>query len=325
MSKRVRWSSRLPWTNVYGLARSLLAVGPLLTLLLTHTDVLFHEATGRPAGPACDGLRSMAVFCIGDGSLSLEVLRWASVVLLLMVVSGWRPRVTAMPHAWIAYSLQVSPTLPDGGEQIGMIAAFILLPVALTDPRRWHWCEPPSVQGDDPVQQAALVTANVPYGVFRIQMAVLYFHAAVGKFMVAEWADGTAGYYWLLHPNFGAAEPMRLIVEPIAGSPVGVVAITWGTLLIELSLAAGIVASQRVRWVLLAVGVMFHGSIALVMGLWSFSLVMFGALVVYLVPRDEPLPLGSAARAVQVRARAWTVSRRVAASSEESSSPEGVN
>jgi hypothetical protein len=41
--------------------------------------------------------------------------------------------------------------------------------------------------------------------VMRLQVAVLYFHAAVAKFGVTDWADPTAMYHWFNHRTFGAA------------------------------------------------------------------------------------------------------------------------
>ena len=49
----------------------------------------------------------------------------------------------------------------------------------------------------------------------RIQVAAVYFHAAVGKFSVPEWVDGSVLYYWLLHPTYGAPGWLTPMLEPI--------------------------------------------------------------------------------------------------------------
>src|SRR5690606_40939524 len=83
--------------------------------LLVHC--LFFIATPRPsiyslslhdALPIC-----LAVHCLLAPD-HLELARWLSVVALLVVASGWRPRLTALPHWWLTWSLSVSATLTDG-------------------------------------------------------------------------------------------------------------------------------------------------------------------------------------------------------------------
>jgi hypothetical protein len=41
------------WNPVYGLARSLLALGTAGTLAFTGTEVLFHPVVGAPKAPYC--------------------------------------------------------------------------------------------------------------------------------------------------------------------------------------------------------------------------------------------------------------------------------
>src|ERR1700682_127963 len=47
-------TTRQPWTNVYGLARSLLAAATAATLAFNGSDVLFTPASGLDGGPMCD-------------------------------------------------------------------------------------------------------------------------------------------------------------------------------------------------------------------------------------------------------------------------------
>jgi hypothetical protein len=52
----------------------------------------------------------------------------------------------------------------------------------------------------------------------------------------------------------------------------------------------GLTAKRSVRPWLLAAGFGLHLGIAVLMGLWSFSLAMMGCLVLYLRPLDLPWP-----------------------------------
>jgi hypothetical protein len=81
-----------------------------------------------------------------------------------------------------------------------------------------------------------------------------------------------------------------------------VAAMTWGAMMLEVFLFTGLVAERRHRRVLLVLGIAFHLGIAFVHGLPSFALAMWGGLILYLRPLDEPFVL---------RAPAWA--RRLAA------------
>ncbi|BCB89606.1 sporulation-delaying protein SdpB family protein [Phytohabitans suffuscus] len=285
-----RWVESPPWSNVYGLARTLLALGTLGTLVFSPVDALFTPAQGIPPAPHCGGIRAASLFCVvGQGHL--EVARWVAVAILVVVASGWRPALTAVPHWWVAVSLHASATLLDGGDQVTAVLTLLLLPVALTDRRRWHW-QPPVGRHD-----YATLAAVVGMFLIRVQVAGIYLQASVAKLGVAEWRDGTALYYWLNHPMFGAPMWLRGALRPFLSWGPGVATLTWGTLVLEFALAIGLFLPKR-RWApLLVGGLALHGGIALLMGLWSFSLAMFAALVLYLRPWDRPLALPAASTA----------------------------
>jgi antimicrobial peptide system SdpB family protein len=215
----------------------------------------------------------------------LDLARWISVALLLVVVSGWRPRLTAIPHWWIAYSLHSSARTVDGGDQVAAVLTLLLLPVALLDSRRWHWQRGPSSDSRDLITRLVACSALLA---IRLQVAGIYFHAAVAKLKVEEWVDGTAMCYWLTNPYIGAPHYLSSLLKPLVQS--GIVAfLTWGVLGLELALAAGLVVSARYRPALLALGLAFHAAIALVLGIGSFALAMMAALILYLWPTHREL------------------------------------
>ncbi|MEU8204048.1 sporulation-delaying protein SdpB family protein [Streptosporangium sp. NPDC049046] len=303
-----------PWTNVYGLARTLMALGTLGTLLFSHSTSLFRPAQGMPDFPNCSGIAQVSVFCVVPSD-QLEIARFLSVSLLLLVVIGWRPRFTALGHWWVTVSLMASATIPDGGDQISAVVTLLLLPVALMDGRRWHWGPPADVSGRPVLSFFAWTT----FFVIRLQVAGLYFQASVAKLSHAEWADGTGLWYWLTDPFFGMPSWIKPLLTPILVNPIGVTLMTWGPLVIEFAIALGMIARRPVRPYLLAAGVAFHISIGVLMGLGSFMFAMLACLVLHLRPVDVPFRLPSRLRVLarldRVRATWPVLTRRTDATS----------
>ncbi len=90
-----RWDERNPWTNVYGLARSIIALSSLLTLLINHPSLIMKPASGISSYPACK--MNLSLFCLGENNyMMLNLFRWVCIAILVLVVIGWRPRITIM-------------------------------------------------------------------------------------------------------------------------------------------------------------------------------------------------------------------------------------
>lgn len=115
-------------------------------------------------------------------------------------------------------------------------------------------------------------------------MAVIYLNSAIGKIFVNEWRDGTAIYYWFKHSLFGYPSWLRPIIEPMILNGSAVFLISWGTILFELILFAGLFMDKRFKKWLLIAGVLFHFGTVLIHGLGSFFFTMSGALVLFLSP-----------------------------------------
>ena len=297
-----RWSTTTPWTNVYGVARSLLALATAGTLAFNSPGTLFRPAAGLPPAPYCLGPGRISLFCLVPHD-RLWLARWLGVAILLVVASGWRPRFTALFHWWIAFSLFVSATIPDGGDQATSVLTLLMLPVALTDPRRWHWQALPE-QTPTATRHVLRLLALSALLVIRVQVAGIYLNSSIAKLAVTEWRDGTAVYYWISQPVFGAPGWLHGILLAVAATSLGVIAMTWGTLILEFTLGIAIVMPRRSWKYLLVAGILFHGSIALMMGLASFSIAMAGALILYLRPVDQSFNLNALAQMVPRLARA---------------------
>lgn len=71
-----------PFTNVYGLARSVLALGTMLTFLFSNIHVLFRPASGINSIPLCQGIAGkISLFCLLGNNL--ELAKWIVIIILV--------------------------------------------------------------------------------------------------------------------------------------------------------------------------------------------------------------------------------------------------
>lgn len=278
-----------PFTPVLGLARSLLAAATLATLLATPSGQLFFRSVNYPDGVTCDRMLSGgSLFCLfrgDDGWIAIAI----AVAVLVAVIAGFLPATTALPHWWVAWSFNMTSPIPDGGDQVSAVLTLLLIPVLVGDRRLNHWRPDRTYADRAPVFK---VLAYTGLTLVWVQVCVIYFHAAVGKFPVEEWSNGTVLWYWFHDPTFAPAEPLRTMMLAIVGTGIGAAALTYGSLATELLLALALAAGPRFRTVMLIVGAMFHLGIAVSFGLWSFSTTMVAALLLYLIrpPAASPGP-----------------------------------
>ncbi|AZZ57123.1 HTTM domain-containing protein [Rathayibacter iranicus] len=170
---------------------------------------------------------------------------------------------------------------PDGGDQLAGILGLLMLPVSLTDWRRHSWT---AVQSDRGLGSRVYL-ADVGVALAKLQVAVVYLVACLGKLESSEWVNGTALFYWVRNNVFGAPWIFRTTAEWVTSQPPLVAALSWGTLVLEFSLAISVFlpVSFRLR-VLLPTALVFHLGIWLVLGVSSFAFVMFAALLILVVP-----------------------------------------
>lgn len=272
------------WLNTYGFARSIIAFGSLSNLIFNSTSVLFRPHLGLLEVPSCSELNGFSLYCIFSNNL--EIARIIAIASLLVVISGWRPKVTGVLHWYITFSLTATATVLDGGDHIATILTFLMIPICLTDNRAWHWAKPKKNNHD---YLATSIIAFSSVLVIRIQMALVYLHAASAKLSVVEWQDGTAVYYWFTHPTFGVSGWLQPVFIPLLQNGFIVTGFTWGTIVLEFLLFAGLLASDRLKKKLFIAGVIFHLGILLIHGLFSFFFSMLGGLVLYLLPLHNEL------------------------------------
>jgi antimicrobial peptide system SdpB family protein len=268
------------WSVMLGVARTVLALATGLTLLFTNTETLLQSNSSLIDRSLCAGIDAANLFCLVPID-KLPVVQILALTVLALVASGWRPRLTGVLHWWVAWSYHQAGTFVDGGDQVVMILTLLLIPVTLTDPRVWHWQRAASADHDLERPIARLMALGW-LALIRLQVAVIYFHAAVAKFSVPEWINGTAVYYWFDSAILGMPEWLHPILDPLLTSAAPVLAITWGTMLLEIVLALGLLAETRYRRPLLVLGLTFHAGIALIFSLSSFMLAMDAGLLLYL-------------------------------------------
>lgn len=272
-----RWAKTPVWSPNVGLARTLVMLSGLGTLASSSTSTLLRPAAGL-SYPHCSGPAELASWCL-VGPEHFELIRWVSCAILLVAAIGIYPRFTAIPAWWVLFSTQAAATTVDGGDQIAANLALLLIPVSLTDGRRWHWTANSALSGP-----TRTLVAKTALFVIAIQVSYIYLNAVLSKLSVPEWIDGTAVYYWMHDPMFGPSEPLRETIAAMVLNPWLLAAATWGTLVIEFALGISLLLPRALRWPFLVAGVGLHISIATVMGLWSFAFTMVGGLILLLIP-----------------------------------------
>ncbi|WP_340201096.1 sporulation-delaying protein SdpB family protein [Ascidiimonas sp. W6] len=269
------------YTNLLGLGRSLLALGTLLTLLVNSNSVLFDINILSQQGTV---LQNTGIFYLMSNHLLGAKL--ICILILILVMSGWYPKITGILHWYVSYSFFTSCNIVDGGDHITAVLTFLLIPITLTDPRKNHWY---GVHKTTDNLKATLARAF--FILIQIQVCAIYFHAFVGKIGVDAWLNGTATYYWLTHEFFGIHEVLNPLFNTLLANPFVVTLVTWGTLVLEFLLAACILLDKhsKRRYLMLLAGLLFHFSILAVHGLFTFFFAITACLILYLVPEDTVL------------------------------------
>ncbi len=281
------YSTITPWTNVYGLSRSIIALGLLLTLLLTNYNYLFPKINGVFVKPHMFFYEKISVFYLFQDNLIIAI--GLSIIILFLVILGYFPQVTGVLHWWITYSYMISSVLIEGGDQIASIVTLLLIPICITDNRKNHW-----YKNDDSNSKSRLKLFIWSfYFIISLQISIIYFHAGIEKMKVEEWINGTATYYWFTHGIFGVTSSLRGDVSVLFSNIYVSTLFTWGTIIFEILLATWLfVKPNKWNWKLMFILLLFfHFGIAWIHGLISFMLTMVGCGIIYFFPKNKQLNL----------------------------------
>ena len=275
-----------PYTNTVGLARSLVALGTLLTLVFNSLDILFHKTIeGQILNPLLNPLAPINKYNFFTlfGFEYVVYMKLLAIIFLILTISGYLIKITSILHWWISISFLYFSSIIDGGDQIAAILSFLLIPICLTDPRENHWNNIKSYPS--PINLIGIFFVWI----IRIQVAIIYYHASLGKFFVTEWVNGTAIYYWFNHSVFGMPITISIIMNKLLSNYFIVSFITYASIVLEMLLFLGLTASLRYRKRILFFAIMFHFLIIIYHGIFSFFFSICAALILYLYPTYQPL------------------------------------
>ncbi|MBC6425563.1 MAG: hypothetical protein GDA51_03655 [Ekhidna sp.] len=274
------------FNNVYGIARSSLALSLLITLTFTPTFVYFP----KPYLNTLNKLNSIIpnYFFLFEYS-NLNVATIIACIILVLVISGYLPQVTGILHAWIAYSFFTGSLMVEGGDQIAQILTLLILPITIFDKRINHWSRKEYFKWRRPFV-VNYFSYSCSYMV-KIQMSVLYFFAVTEKLNVPEWIDGSAFYYWFNDSSLGASSLFQGVIGFLFDNAFITSIVTWGVLALEILLFGALFMNKEHKLKMFILGVGFHFTIVIIHGLFSFFFAMLAGLILYLLPLNNYLTL----------------------------------
>lgn len=282
----ISYSNRVVNTNAISLIRSILALSLLLSIWLEGTN-LFPD-------PYLENLRNQSLWAKYNlflilPSSEIKYSIFISILILLLVITGFLPKITSLLHFWVAISFLNTSIIIEGGDQIATTITLLLIPIILIDKRKNLW-------SDRKIKYSYFenISCNFFLLIIKTQMCVLYFHAAIGKLIIDEWLDGTALYYWITHNIFGVHPSLKIFFEHLLKSPYFTTTITWSVILIELLLSVSFFFTDKLKETMLKLGLFFHLLIFLLMGLFNFWLYMSACLILYLYPVHKPININFA-------------------------------
>lgn len=273
--------SRINNTNTITLARALLALSTVITLIFTDIDDLFpiHHIEKIKSSPT--GLMKMNFFLWFD---NIYIPYIFSIIALLIIIIGIYPKFLCFIHSWIAYSVFYSMLIVEGGDQINCILTLLLIPICFLDNRKNGWYKTNFLNKTE----KSFLSLNAKYALLfiKIQMAVLYLNAGISKIFASEWSNGTAVYYWFYDNMFGAPIWIQNSLGFLFKNDISVSFINWGVIVLELLLFSALFLRQSYKYLFLIFGILFHFTIILIHGLPTFFLAMSAGLLLYLSRLD---------------------------------------
>jgi antimicrobial peptide system SdpB family protein len=267
------------FTNKIILVRSILVIGTFLTLTFNNLNELTDLSLILPNEASVQKI----IFFKQCSIFELFGIYWGkfiSIVIILFVLSGYIPQISCILQAWLHLSICNSILVVEGGDQIASNLSILLIPICLFDNRINQWDSAKTEFSNK--RRLINIFFNVYYFLITIQVAIIYFHSAVGKLFNDEWKNGTCVYYWFTNNVFGAPLWLQKIYNFITLSTLAPI-LTWSIIIFEISLFACILATNnKIRKTFLILGLLFHFGIVITHGLVTFFLSMAGALILYL-------------------------------------------
>lgn len=259
------WAVEPLWRWVQ-LGRAAIATSLLVTLWTTPADDLFYL-------DRCLPILGGGLFC----QFQQSTATYMATAVLLLVVSGALPLLSAVLHWWVTISFFYSASLFEGGDQAATIVTLLLIGVLVAHPFRNLYGTGHSSRRR---RRWPLVVANISLFITTLQLAYIYLQAALSKLWVDEWVDGSALWYIMNEPTFGMGAAMPGFWIWLLTLPLAATLLTQVPIVMELTIAVLQFGTEGARRWSLVIGIALHVGIALVMGIVAFATIMIGALVI---------------------------------------------
>ncbi|NDC40174.1 MAG: hypothetical protein EBZ77_01295 [Chitinophagia bacterium] len=264
------------------LARFLLALGMLLTMLCNQLSIVANHHythmegyTIRHGGGGTNAFAFLDLFMV----MPPAVAYWVVVAILVAVMSGFAPRITGILHFIACFSYHNYYIILNGGDDLTLDVALLLLPLCLTDPRSNQWLPP------DERPATRNIMANIALLAIQLLASWLYLDAFYPKLLTPQWHDGTAIYYYINHYRLGAPDWLRGLEAVFTNTPV-VRVLSWGALLLELLLSLALFYPPQWKRRFILPALFFHLLILINFGLITFFIAIAGLLILYLDAND---------------------------------------
>jgi antimicrobial peptide system SdpB family protein len=274
--KNIEYSSNFyPWNSNLGIARSLLATCTLLTIIFNNFNIIIDTTALHTSKLILDKFNFFLIF----NNNSKEI----SIIILMLVISGYRPQLTCLLHWWIAFSFKGACIAVNGGDSIASIITLLLIPICLFDFRKNHW-----INEYFDINYKIKMFSYFSYWFLKIQIAYIYFDAWYSKMFIQEWKNGTAIWYYAHHSVFGFIDTP--FIEFLLKNSLICMILTYSVLILEFFLAISIFCNinAKIKKIIFVIGIIFHTTISFEIGIISFGFCMYSALIILLLPLNKP-------------------------------------
>jgi antimicrobial peptide system SdpB family protein len=282
MKRFVDWITTEHWLIGASLMRVSLGLWAVFFYLLhwPYRSYLWGPSGVLPFEKFLEISDAPSVFALSKSGFYFEAVYIAAIVLAVLVVVGFLPRLTILLHWLMIWSFQErNYLLGDGGDNIMRI---VLLFLVLANTGAYFSVHASGDKNRDSVLQPARAIAhNLGILLIIAQLSLLYMSTGLYKVMGELWQNGTALYYILRVNEFSWPG----VAEFIYRNPYLVVGLTYATVLFEVTFAPSLL-NRWTRYLMIAAGFFFHFGIALFMGLVTFGWSMLSIYPLLLTDRE---------------------------------------
>jgi hypothetical protein len=301
LRRSLSWGGFTDWLTVrehatvgFALFRILLALSMLSVLLPSLADRRYLWGTGswwvEAAAERAGWWEPLRAIYSKDDPVLFDLAYGALIALVIVFAIGWRTRWIApvLLVFWVGLSTN-NPSLNDGGDALMRI---ILLFALFADLSRHMsvdaWLARRRARRGLPARRGR-VPAWVRAGLHNTalilccyQMLLIYLTSSVYKLQGAEWLDGTALYYAL---NLTQLQVLPALSEAMWQVTPFVLFATWLTVAVQL-LFPVMLLWRPTRYAAVALATLTHLGIAVLLGLWAFSLPMIAIDMLFVRDRS---------------------------------------